>query len=325
MSIIIGVIAAVIIAGLGYFALGFIGQLCILALDTIARGFGLDNPVLGWILVGVVFGAIAGLRYGFRRAGAPIGKARSALMFAIPVIVLGSIGAARSSPPSRLQHESTRFAPIRQAAHVADNREAVTISTDGMNLRSQPTTHSAVVATIYANSPLTVIDASQDWSHVTDRSASPRYSGWLKTKYLHPLTNSVHPGASQTSLGGPAKVAHVPVTTSTDTTSDSSSISTNDCHHAEGIACTVVPEESQKPIQDAFNASLEAINQRDVVQARASIARAGQFLDPWLQRSPSDPWVARTRRHLDTISSDIQTVCNAASNKGEQLPGCSPR
>lgn len=332
MQIILAIIALVIIVWLGYFAVGLLGQFGILALDTMARGFGVNNPVLGWVLVGLVFGAAAGLRYGLRRAGAPLSTGRSVLLIAVPVLILGALGATRASPGARFRETRTAGAiTTGTRTPAATDGQAVTITVDGMNLRSRPTTQSAVVATLHPNSPLTLIETSGEWSHITDRSASPRFTGWLKSKYLHSLNNSgivdesIDMGAPQTGSGDPADVARVPVTTSTDATSDSGAILTNDCYHAEGIACTVVPEQSQGSIQDAFNASLEAINQRDMAQAQASVVRANQLLNPWSQRSPNDPWVARTRRHLDTISGDIRTVCNAASKKGEQLPGCSPQ
>ncbi|MGI9089886.1 MAG: SH3 domain-containing protein [Gemmatimonadaceae bacterium] len=329
MQVILGIVAVVIVVWLGYFVLGVMGQFCILVLDTIARGFGVNDPVLGWILVGVVFGAIVGLRYGFRRAGAPLSTTRSALMLAIPVILLGSIGAARSSPPSSpsssSSRENTEFKPVRQ---VVDNREAVTISADGMNLRSKPTTHSAVVATLHANSLLTLLETSDDWSHVADRSSSPRYTGWIRSKYLRPLPDAAaaanRPGG-KTSQMMPGSAPTIPAAeraTATGEVVADTAVAPRNCYQAEGISCTIVPEQEQQPIQQAFNASLDAINQKDIARAQASVSRANQLLDPWLQRLPSDPWVARTSRHLNVISSDIQTVCNSASRSGERLKGC---
>ncbi|MGI8547224.1 MAG: hypothetical protein ACR2M1_07805 [Gemmatimonadaceae bacterium] len=265
MQVILGIIAALIVAWLGYFALGLVGQFCILALDTMARGFGVNDPVLGWIFVGVVFGAIMGLRYGLRRAGAPISRTRSALLLAIPAIVLGSIGAARSSLPSHLQHTSTAFVPIRP---VQENRDPY-----------RPP--------------------------VAAKTAGRSGVGASQTTRV-PVPSIPVPEAAE-----PAKPAQEVTAAAPDR-----------CYGAEGISCTIVPEQEQQPIQEAYNSSLDAVNQRDIARAHASVSRASQLLEPWLQRSPDDPWVARTSRHLNTISSDIRTVCNSANRKGEQLPGC---
>lgn len=72
ICLVIGLIGAII--GFGAMALVYSGLTAILAVEFVARGFGslgVADPIVAWVLVGVLVGAVVGYSHGFRKAGRP--------------------------------------------------------------------------------------------------------------------------------------------------------------------------------------------------------------------------------------------------------------
>lgn len=246
IAIIILIILAILV---GYVVLGVAGELLILAVDALGRGFGVHNPLVGWVLVGATLGAIAGLWYGMRSAGAPLKRLSVGALIVLPLALLGALGTLDASDrptPMRIRRSPQR---VTEGGRRPSGAPSTGMPSAGASRIARPSANAA--------------------------DADPRPSA-----------------------------------------------SSNECHRAEGIACTAVPEEAQAAIERAFQSGVEAFNRRDMLGATARLARAAQLLATWSEGYPRDPWVLQTRRSIDTIREDIRGACFEATKRGEKPAGC---
>ena len=150
----------------------FGGLALIVGLDFMARGFGwvgVDSPSTGWLLLGVLGGALVGLTMGLRRAGRPI-SGRQIAAAAVGLAAILSIASA-GLPESRAG-----------AATGGDGRGTVQVLTEELNMRAAPDVGSAIVGRATRGQLLRVLEVSEtgDWYRVETGGSK----GWVGARFV---------------------------------------------------------------------------------------------------------------------------------------------
>ena len=166
---ILTIAVGVIVAMLGGLAL-------IVAFDFMSRAFawtGVESASTGWLVLGVLIGALAGLIAGLRRAGRPMTRKQ---------VVLAGVGLAVVL--------SAASAGLPDAYIRAASGPAARVLAEGLNVREQPNNTSDIVGQVARGQTLRVLQLSGDgnWYRV-ETEASPRVRGWVGARFVSEPTD----------------------------------------------------------------------------------------------------------------------------------------
>lgn len=161
--------------------IAFGGRVMIYWLDHAASAFrllGVTAPSTGWLLLGLLLGALGGLVVALRRCGWRMGKASVALLGVAAGWAL-LFAAGRAPPGGAQDRPDTPSVRALPSLHVL-----VTVPGDGLNLRSSPSATSGVVGILPGGMTLAVVDSSPDraWYRVLVEAGDRRITGWVSRR-----------------------------------------------------------------------------------------------------------------------------------------------
>ena len=150
----------------------FGGLALIVGLDFMGRGFGwvgVDSPSTGWLLLGILGGALVGLTMGLKRAGRPM-SGRQITAAAVGLVAMLSLASA-GLPESRAG-----------AATGGIERGTVQVLTDELNMRAGPDVGAAIVGRATRGQLLRVLEVSEtgDWYRVETGGTK----GWVGARFV---------------------------------------------------------------------------------------------------------------------------------------------
>ena len=149
----------------------FLGLMLFMGVEYMAFAFSRVAqlmPVTGWVLVGALIGAVAGRAVGLRRGGRPAGAPVWVLAFALPALLF-TAGATRARSFIRLPTTHTQ-PPVAQYR--------VQVTTDELNVRSEPDRTAPVVGRVYRGANLEVTEQRNGWVRVLPSG------GWISETYV---------------------------------------------------------------------------------------------------------------------------------------------
>lgn len=157
----------------------FGGLALIVAFDFLAHGFGwvgVDSPATGWLLLGIVGGALIGLTVGLRRAGRPMTRRTVALAAVGVASVLGVASAGRQESQDRPVDQSVRM----RSQTMGGGR--VRVLPEELNMRAEPDVNSLVIGRVKQGQELRVLETSMsgDWYRVEAGGTK----GWVGVRFV---------------------------------------------------------------------------------------------------------------------------------------------
>ena len=162
-------IAALVAIGIVLVASMFAGLGTIVALDFMARPLGwvgVTSPSTGWLVLGLFVGVAIGLYEGLRRAGRPIGRKKFGIGVVGVAAVLVIAGAVWQQSP-------------------AASATTVRVTSEGLNVRTQPDNSAQVVGSVARGQVLEVLGISDDGGWYRVRSGGDRrVTGWVAARFV---------------------------------------------------------------------------------------------------------------------------------------------
>ena len=330
------IILAVLLIGFcwAFGHLALLATSAVLVLDSLATAFrwiGVTDPAMGWLLLGVLGGAMIGAFVGLRRAGRPVtGRAFARVSTVVGAALLVAGNRLPTHATRTTEHPTTDEPTVTRPASAATRH--MYVATEHASLRAWPGAGATIVGQLPGRARLDVFRASSDgaWWYVQGRRGASTVTGWVRRTALAdaaPVTSSdeaVPPSsdvaeqrARADTLGGevafPEATARRGATTMARPRTDSGPGETNDRGIVSDIQARLADARAGASAGD-YAASLRALAAAD---ESAAIAGA-KYGDPG--------WLAALRRETLAVRASTLASCQAASaqavSRGETPPRC---
>lgn len=190
----------------------YIGYAVLISTEFIANGFtiiGVDNPIVAWLLLGILVGGLTGLALGFRKAGyrEDASKGYIAVAIAIIILLIVSIGMKEQTIQGTKEALAAIVEERKYAAFsiISINTCLGQYSDNTANCRPESSQRRVGIRFNYSgavpNQTVTTIRWFRNGSPLETWSMVPEYSsGYIWHHYQSPNSNPLSPGTYEAIL-----------------------------------------------------------------------------------------------------------------------------
>ena len=310
----LAILLAVLLVGVCWASghLGLLPASAVLVLDSLANAFrwiGVNDPAVGWLLLGILGGAMIGAFVGLRRAGRAVNGRHFGRVSAVVAAAMLVAGSRRPETVAKaaLHPTESRPAPVAlRHMYVASDRASV---------RAWPGPGATVIAQLPGRSRLDVLRASSDgaWWYVQGHRGSRTVAGWVRRSAL--------------ADGIPAD--DVPLTQPDAVVSPPTALA-QERPRADSAGGEVTLPSSPPVVTDSADRTVVADVQARLAEARASVsasdfpaalralAAADESVTIASTRYGDVSWIATLRREAAAARGSARASCQASGCAGHE-------